>query len=486
MGKEHDDWLGGLGMDVDAIKVAEGGTSVSYKKVEGGEALNVKKEIKKDLAKKTFLVGPVPCYIKATVKAAVEGEFALTADQKREGKASLKLNGSVAGVLELGVGAAIDGLTAGPFGSAELSANLGLKVNYTRAKGFYVDPLEVVIKGTGKVGIKIEVDDTDPKISISAESKLADWELYVIELADWKDNWFNKITWREGKDLLRLIATLQTPGPAISDAVEKYAPKALKEAAVDAAKWTAESDSAKQIADIVGAGLEQFKKTTGVDAAGKIEDAVAYLVRDSPEDETSAQTTARIEKNMAMLNATGEQFAQVMTTLKLWPDQELGRYRSAAEWNAVQAALEADRDALLALKAPSGAWVDMAQALANTAAARKREQEQKAAAAKQQAQDADAIAFAEKVKQSVAAMEAVRLKAMGPGNVLNRDTTKDPSLVKARKFWEQGMTKYWTPAELKRNKLAGLQGQARMDMANQLSAQYEKARAVFQSGLAMR
>ncbi len=485
MAKEHDDWLGGLGLDVDAIKVAEGGTSVSVKKVEGGEALNVKKEIKKDLAKKTFLVGPVPCYVKATVKAAVEGEFALTQDQKREGKASLKLAGSVAGVLEIGVGAAVDGLTVGPFGSAELSANLGLKVNYTRAKGFYVDPLQVVIKGTGKVGVKIEVDATDPKVSISAESKLADWELYVIELADWKDNWFNKITWHEGKDLLRLIAALQAPGPVIADAVEKYAPKALKEAAVDAAQWTAESDKAKAIADIVGSGLETFKKHTGVDVGGKIEDAVAYLVRSSPDDETGTQTTARVEKNMAMLNATGEQFATVMTTLKLWPDQELGRFRTADEWNKVQAGLEADRDLMLQFKAPTGAWVDMANALAQKAAQRKHEAEQKAKASAKAAQDEEAVKLAERVKQAMANMEAARLKAMGPGNVLNNKTTQDPSLAKGRKFWEQGMMKFWTPSELERNKISALQGQARIDKANQLSAQYAKAQEVFQSGLSM-
>ncbi|MFN0185815.1 MAG: hypothetical protein ACKVQR_18550 [Aquabacterium sp.] len=485
MGKEHDQWMGGLGLDVDAIKVAEGGTSVSVKKVEGGDALNVKKEIKKDLAKKTFLVGPVPCYVKATVKAAIEGEVALTQNQKREGKASFKVNGSVAGVLELGVGAAVDGLTAGPFGSAELSANLGLQVNYTRAKGFYVDPLQVVIKGTGKVGIKIEVDDTDPKISISAESKLADWELYVIELADWKDNWFNHITWREGKDLLRLIAMLQTPGPAISAAVEKYAPKAVKEAAVDAAKWAAESDKAKAIADIVGGGLEQFKKTTGVDAGGKIEEVVAYLVRDSKDDETSAQTTARIEKNMEMLNATGEQFAKVMTTLQMWPDQALGRHRSAAEWNAVQAALETDRDRMLRGEAPTGGWVDMAQALAKTAAERKHAAEQKAKAAKKAAEDEEAAKLAERVKQAMSNMEAVRLKAMSPGNGLNNKTTKDTSLVKGRKFWEQGMTKFWTPSELERNKIGALQGQAKIDKANQLAAQYAKAREVFLAGLAM-
>ena len=78
-------------------------------------------------------------------------------------------------------------------------------------------------------------------------------------------------------------------------------------------------------------------------------------------------------------------------------------------------------------------------------------------------------------------MEQVRLVASGPGNDLNNRTLKQPN-PKARKFWESGMQKFWTPAELQRNQLAGLQGQAKMAKAQDLTGLYLKAKAVFEAG----
>ncbi|MFN0184482.1 MAG: hypothetical protein ACKVQR_11765 [Aquabacterium sp.] len=478
MAKEHDSWMSGIG-----VEIGKDDQSVTVAGKDGGGSVTYKYELKKDTPAAKFAIGPIPAYLKGFVRIALEGSVEATRDAAGKVKVSGGVNGTVAGGAELGLGHADPNITFGPYGSLELSATQGVNVTYDQAKPEgqrweLVTPLTIFIKATGKVGAKIEVKG---QASFNVEAASSSWELYIVTLGGWNGKAFTQVDIREGKDMVLLKQTLAKPGPAIQAAVEKYAPDSVKKAAEDGARWAIEDPGAGKVADVVAVGMDQVKQTTGVDAGARVEDAVAYLVSD--DQETSTQTTQRIERTSAMLNATGEQFAAVMSELELWPDQALGRFRKAAEWNAVQALLDADRKALEAGNEPSGAWVDAANALAATARGRKKAQEQ-AQREQQKAQaDDQARQLAEEARRAVEQMMAVRLQAMSPGNHLDSKTKANPAAVKARKYWETGMQQYWTPAELQRLKLDSLPPQPRRDKAYQLIGLYQNAQKVFQAGV---
>jgi hypothetical protein len=117
---------------------------------------------------------------------------------------------------------------------------------------------------------------------------------------------FGAIRVEPGKDMQRLIAALQNAGPAIADAVEKYAPEKLKKAAEDGAKWVAESDDAKKIADKTEVVLDRSRRRPAVDIGNGAESVVRDLV--DPGGETSAEGPSASRAEMAALNATHADF----------------------------------------------------------------------------------------------------------------------------------------------------------------------------------
>src|SRR5436190_5367478 len=176
----------------------------------------------------------------------------------------------------------------------------------------------------------------------------------------------------------RLFAALQQAGPAIADAVDKYAPESVKKAAEKGAKWVAESDDAKKIADGTKVVLDKVKEETGVDIGKGAETAVRDLV--DPGGETSDEATKRVEAEMAALNATHEDFMGAVQTLGLAPGGPLQSLtkEDADEYNEIAEVHRQEMNQSILRGAPPGAWKPMLVALA------KKRRERKAAQAAQE------------------------------------------------------------------------------------------------------
>ena len=97
-----------------------GDESIALKTADDEVTLVVKHEKKVNVGRKNFAVPVIPCYVKADLKASLEGE--LTVAKKSE----LKLGVKAAGALELGVCGTSEDVTAGPYGRPELSASRGV------------------------------------------------------------------------------------------------------------------------------------------------------------------------------------------------------------------------------------------------------------------------------------------------------------------------------------------------------------------------
>ena len=276
-----------------------------------------------------------------------------------------------------------------------------------------------------------------------------------------------------GKDLLRLIAALQQVGPAIADAVDKYAPEALKKAAEDGAKWVAESEDARIIADTTGKVLDTVKDQTGVDIGNGAEEVVQFLV--DPDGETSSEANARFTKEAEAANEAHADFRTAMQASGL--DGEL-RSRTEAEKDEYNAIVNA--------KDAGGDWKSMIPPLVAKRKTLRLEQARAEAARKKKEQnDADAATAAElarRIKASEAAMQAALTAANMLGNPLN-NRTQGQAGSKARKYWETGMNKFWSLGSSARLKCASLQGEARIAKAQEATALLVKARAVFQEGM---
>jgi len=157
------------------------------------------------------------------------------------------------------------------------------------------------VNGTGKVGIKVEVEGGG-KLDVGQD--VANWELFVVYVGRYSGGKFESIDVRAGKDLNRLIAALEQAGPRIEQAVEKYAPEPLKQAAVKGAEWAAESDEAGKVADVVDDVVRDVKEETGVDAGGGVEEVVQSLVDEH--GETAAEATRRVNAEMEKFGESQE------------------------------------------------------------------------------------------------------------------------------------------------------------------------------------
>jgi hypothetical protein len=454
-----------------SVQITPGGktgkTSFTYKKTAEGEAVAVKFEEKKPVFKETFMVGPVPCFTKGDVSLAVEGEVSTKGDT-----AGLKVQVTAAGSFSIGFGVAKGCVTIGPLGTAKLSCSQGLAVTYSEAAGVAADAFVCEVRATGSVGIEATIDNGP---SIKAECKLVDWQLLIVHVAGYADGKFSGTRVEAGKDLQRLIAALQNAGPAIADAVDKYAPEVVKKAAEDGAKWVAESPVAKKIADGTGVVLDKVKEETGVDIGNGAEKVVQTLC--DPGGETSTEGDERRKKEMEAFNASHGEFQEVMNKSGLQTEFNNTLYRTADDYNAIVDVFD-----------KGGDWRPMVETLVEKCRAKKAAYLAAQAEKKRKEKtDADAAAAAElarRVKESEAAMNAALTAANMLGNPLN-NRTQGQAGSKARKYWETGMNKFWSPGSAARLQCASLQGEAKIAKAQEATSLLIKARAVFQEGTRM-
>ena len=458
-------------------EVGYGDFSLGLKESADGASLIVKYEHKEPIAAQNFKVWVIPCYIKADLKIGIEGEIII------KGKGDRQLNIKSGGALELGVGGTSEAVTAGPYSEVALSGSTKVPTRLSEAREIAMNPFVVDVYGTGKVGIKFELKNS---WTSNSDCELANWHLFIVHFGAYRNGAFGPIRVEPGKDMQRLIAALQKAGPAIANAVEKYAPEKVKKAAEDGAKWVAESEDAKKIADATGVVLDKVKEKTGVDIGSGAESVVRDLV--DPGGETSAEATRRVQAEMAALNASHEDFMKAVQTLGLAPGGEFQSQTQADadEYNAIVEVHQKEGNPFGGT--PVGAWKPMLVALATKRRAKK------AALLAQQAEkkrrdkadsDAQAVAdLARRVKASEAAMNAALTAANMLGNPLNNRTQGQPG-SKARRYWETGMNKFWSPGSAARLKCASLQGEAKIAKAQEATALLIKARAVFQEGMRM-
>jgi hypothetical protein len=455
-------------------EVGYGDFSLGIKESADGASLIVKWEHKETVARERFKVWVIPCYVKADLKLGIEGEIVI------KGKGDRQLALKAGGALELGIGESNEMVTAGPYGEVALTASTKVPTRLSEAREIAMKPFVVDIYGTGKVGIKFELKDSWTR---NSDCELANWHLFIVHVGAYQNGSFGAIRVEPGKDMQRLIAALQNAGPAIADAVEKYAPEKVKKAAEDGAKWIAESEEAKKIGDGTEVVLDKIKKETGVDIGSGAESVVRDLV--DPGGETSAEATKRVEAEMAALNATHEDFMGAVQKLGLAPGGPLQSLTpaDANEYNEIVEVHRKEMNQSIFAGTPAGAWKPMLVALAKKRRERKAAQAaQEAERKKKQQADADAQAAADlarRVKAAEARMNAAEQAANGPGNLLNN---KAPQGSKKRQYWTQGM-KFRDPATLRKMQVASLQGEARIAKADEATALFMKAKVVFEQGV---
>ncbi len=447
-------------------EIGFGDLSLGLKESTDGASVIVKYERKQNVAAQNFKVWVIPCYVKADLKIGIEGEIVV------KGKGDRQVNIKSGGALELGIGGTSEAVTAGPYGEVALSASSKVPTRLSEARKIAMNPFVIDIYGTGKVGIKFELKDSWTR---NAECELANWHLFVVHVGPCQNGVFASFRVEPGKDMQRLFAALQQVGPAIADAVDKYAPDAVKKAAEDGAKWVAESEDAKVIADTTGKVLDTVKDKTGVDIGGGAEKVVQFLV--DPDGETSSEANARFTKEAEAANEAHADFRAAMQASGL--DGEL-KSRTQAESDEYNAIVDA--------KNAGGDWKSMIPPLVAKRKTLRFEQAKAEAARRKKAQsETDAAAAADlarRVKESEAAMNAALTAANMLGNPLN-NRTQAQSGSKARKYWETGMNKFWSPGSSARLQCASLQGEAKIAKAQQATALLVKARAVFQEGMRM-
>jgi hypothetical protein len=451
------------------------------KKVPGGWEVAVKYEPKLNLIQKNFKVWVVPCFLRVMLKATIEGGGEFT-DEKNEGSVAAKGTG----VAQIGPGGTAPEITVGFYGAAELSGEMKVVLNRKGLKDFVTDPFAVKIYGTGKLGMTFELEGS---WSATSECELVRWHLATVHFGAYKNGTWGPVSVTQGDDIDRIAKQLQQIGPTVASAVEKYAPEALKKAAVKGAEWVAESDTADKIAEGTGKVLDTLKDTTGVDAGAGAEKVVQFLA--DPDGETANETTDRVNRETAILNASSEDFHRVVTEAGLYSGGPLAS-RTAADvedYNRIVAVKQAEDDLLRKGEPAPGAWRQMVVDLVAKRTKAKKEREAAAAAKKKVELDAAAQAaaadLARRVKAAEDAMNAALTAANMVGNPLDRDTVNHPE-SKARKTWATGMNQYWSPGSAARLAALKLQGEARIAKCNEAAALLAKARTVFQQGLAQR
>jgi len=446
------------------VEVGWGDKAIGIKKSKDGTTITIKEDRTLPLLAKNFMVWVIPCYIKGGVKAEIAGS--ITIGKKTGGG----LQATAAGTLELGVGGTGGGITAGPYGAVQLAASNSCSVTYDEKDGLDVQPFTFSITGSGKVGIKVEIDD-GPKADINQEC--FNWELFVVNVGRYSKGKFEFVDMRAGKDLQRLLSGLEAQGPKIEAFVEKYAPDAVKKAAEKGAKWAAESDEAGKIADEVDKGVKYIKDKTGVDVGAGIEEVVQSLIDEH--GETSQEATDRVNKEMETFDASVDDFHAVIDASGL--KGELKPFRKPEEYNAIVDVWQAETELTVKGKKAPGKWRGMVEALVKTARERKAQQktQQKAAEQEKKKQEDQAV------QAAVAAMEGARPAAQGPGNVLYNKLQKTPNAA-ANQILIKGQQAYFA-AEAKRNEALAASGPAKAQKASEAKALYEQAQATFKSGL---
>ncbi|MCI0680754.1 MAG: hypothetical protein L0Y71_01505 [Gemmataceae bacterium] len=453
------------GADGLGAEAGKGDTSVGLRATKDGANLTIKHEKKFPVGGTNFMVWVIPCYVKGDFKVSVEG----TAVFGDSSGGSIGVTG--AGSVELGVGGTSKEVTAGPYGSIELSVpNKALSVMYGEKNGWEVEATTISIMGTGKVGIKVEINDGP---SLNVDQEVVSWELFVLCIGRYADGKFEFFNVRAGKDLMRLIAALEKGGPQIEAAVEKYAPQFVKDAAVKGAEWTAESKTAENIADKTSEVLDKVKEETGVDVGAGVEELVQSLVDEN--GETSQEATDRVNEEMRKFEDCRDDLHTCMAASGL--DGELRPFRSTEEYNKIVDCWQAESENVAMGKDAPGAWRGMIDALIQTA--RTRQKQKKAEEAGKEKQKKDALQA--EIDKAVAMMEGARTGAIGQGNVLNNRLKASPN-ANVQPIHNKGYSEFaW--AENARQAVQGAQGHAKIQQAASAAAAYLKAKETWTTGI---
>jgi hypothetical protein len=400
MAKQHDDWLSYFG-DPNAadlkVKGKVGHTAVTVKTMPDGLGLGAGYEDKIKLGSKPFFVGPLPAYVKAELKFGVEGEG--TAKGLTQGERVYKLSVGVyaKGVGELGLGASNDMFTvSGPFAQLGLGIKDSITFTHAESKGWSVEPLTFSVYAEGALGAKVEWQVSGKKFDLTIEKKIAALELYVVQVHGWKNGRLH-VTSGPGKDWHKVEDAFRDPGRHLEDA----------------ARWIAESETAKKIADKTGEVLDEVKEKTGIDAGQIVEDGVARALG----EKTKAQREAASEQQRQAEAALRAEFEAETSRRRIRPGQALVAFRTPAEWTKLTEAMAHDVECIYNDQTPAKRWLEMLERLDGIMLDRRTKQ----ALDTSRAKSADARA------DWMRKVDAAKLKAEGNGNWLSSRISRDPS-----------------------------------------------------------
>ena len=446
-----------------------GNASISGKEKDGVLSITVAYKASKDLAKGNYKVWVVPFYYAATVQVSVEGTGKLS-DTAKSLSVALKAEGS----FETGPGAKTDLFTVGAYGKAKLSAvNNALTVTRCDAPAggeasWGIEATNISLWATGSVGVKATLKN-GPGADLYVD--VTNWELVVLSLGKYEKGKFSSVELRPGKDLQRFITAMQNLGRTLSDAVEKYAPESVKQAAVDGATWVAESPEAKQIADDVEKEVKKVEEATGL----KVGDGVESVVRDlvDPGGETSAEATERVQREMQEFGNSAEEMRKAMVAAGL-ESGPLFRYRTAEEYNEVVDCWGQEAEAAIKGGAKTEKWKSLLVALVEKANARRKAAEEAKRKAESEAKKEVDEALEQQIKAALSTMEAARPKGQGPVNVLNNKLIANPNPDARKKNFEPAW-RVWDNAEKARKAALSAQGADKIPLAQQAMQLYLQA-----------
>lgn len=400
MAKQHDDWLSYFG-DANAsdwkVKGKVGHTGVSVKTMPDGLGLGVGYEDKIKLGSKPFMIGPLPAYVKAELKFGVEGEGSAKGLTQGERVYKLSVGVYAKGVGELGFGASNDSFTiAGPYAQLGLGIKDSITFTHAESKGWSVEPLTFSVFAEGALGAKVQWKAGGKDFDLSIEKKIAALELYIVQVHGWKNGRL-VVTSGPGKDWHKVEDAFRDPGRHLEDA----------------ARWMAESETAKKIADKTGEVLDDVKKETGVDVGQMVEDGVARAVG----EKTRGERDAAFEQQLRDEQALRAEFEAETARRRIRPGQPLAPFRTPAEWGKLTAAVESDVHRIVNGQKPEKRWLEMLDRLDGIVLDRRTQQ----ALTQSRAKSADLRA--EWLKK----VDAVKRKAEGNGNWLSSRIPANPS-----------------------------------------------------------
>jgi hypothetical protein len=469
MAKAHDDWLAALGGATGKPAELPGTPGTAAKAIEKltgvravaeGYAFRGKLQKKLALAKKNFRIGYLPCYAKGSVQLTVQGELSATQPAGGPARVGDALTVTVGGIVEAGPGATSARITAGGYGAITLSAEAFVPFEWADGSGWHCPGVLLRVLGRGAVGVKIEVGGGGfkaRKLGVAAESK--DWELYVVECRGWKNGWFASVEIRDGKDMARLMHALDHPEQVIEDVVDAVAPDSVKQAAVDAAAWAADSDGAAAIAGGVGVAL-------GDDGGHAIEKIVARATG----GRTGREQTEALNAQLAAEEALRREFDTLTRRHRIGEGQALAGFRTRDEWNKLKAERDADLHAIANGEEPKRRWVALADALERVVFERRKQQ------ALAQSREQGAMTRAQWMQR----VEEIRVRAEGNGNWLSSRVPADPTHPVHRLF--ELSRRVFLDGIALRNQAAVLEGDACEAAAKGAIAKFQQAFAGYVKG----